>query len=209
MLVGRGPRRSFGYFPIAGKVPRPAGRNLFSRSTTPFSISIIDCFIAPSSASHALGTFPPRGKACGRPRCAAPTASRRHSKAARPGGRPLQKQETGPAYHCGHAGALALTIEAREGNCSVENFSPLQAPCGAGWNRRKPLKFPRAGRSPLQQRDDPRNGGSRGTGGMEAGGLPNCRLRPPPGVFWFLFHVEKELAPQGETFSRALQPHFL
>ena len=30
--------------------------------------------------------------------------------------------------------------------------------------------------------------------GMEAGDLPNRRLRPPPGVFWFLFHVEKELA---------------
>ncbi len=24
-------------------------------------------------------------------------------------------------------------------------------------------------------------------------------LSRPPGVFWFLFHAEKELAPQGET----------
>ena len=24
-------------------------------------------------------------------------------------------------------------------------------------------------------------------------------LSRPPSVFWFLFHVEKELAPQGET----------
>ena len=37
---------------------------------------------------------------------------------------------------------------------------------------------------------------------MEAGGLPNRRLRPPPSVFWFLFHAEKELAPQGETLPR-------
>ena len=30
---------------------------------------------------------------------------------------------------------------------------------------------------------------------MEAGRLcRTCRLRPPPSVFWFLFHVEKELA---------------
>ena len=34
---------------------------------------------------------------------------------------------------------------------------------------------------------------------MEAGGLcRTCRLRPPPSVFWFLFHAEKELAPLGE-----------
>ena len=59
------PRRSFGYFPIVGKVPRPAGRNLFSRATTPFSI--IDCFIAPSSTSHALGTFPQGGRLAGGP----------------------------------------------------------------------------------------------------------------------------------------------
>ena len=26
-------------------------------------------------------------------------------------------------------------------------------------------------------------------------------LSRPPGVFWFLFHVEKELAPQGETLE--------
>ena len=32
---------------------------------------------------------------------------------------------------------------------------------------------------------------------MEAGGLPNRRLRPPPSVFWFLFHAEKELAAGG------------
>ena len=35
---------------------------------------------------------------------------------------------------------------------------------------------------------------------MEAGRhCRTCRLRPPPSVFWFLFHVEKEPAPQGET----------
>ena len=38
-----------------------------------------------------------------------------------------------------------------------------------------------------------------GGGDMEAGRLCRaCRLRPPPSVFWFLFHAEKELAPKGE-----------
>ena len=38
-----------------------------------------------------------------------------------------------------------------------------------------------------------------------------CSSEPSPSVFWFLFHVEKELAPQGETLQngapsrRALQ----
>ena len=37
---------------------------------------------------------------------------------------------------------------------------------------------------------------------MEAGRhCRTCRLRPPPSVFWFLFHAEKELAPQGETLQ--------
>ena len=51
---------------------------------------------------------------------------------------------------------------------------------------------------------------------MEAGGLPNRRLRPPPGVFkvnwpkgpregglghWFLFHVEKELARRAKPYK--------
>ena len=41
---------------------------------------------------------------------------------------------------------------------------------------------------------------------MEAGRLcRSCRLRPPPGVFWFLFHVEKEPAPQGGTLLRRPQ----
>ena len=40
-------------------------------------------------------------------------------------------------------------------------------------------------------------------GGMEAGRLRrSCRLHPPPSVFWFLFHVEKEPAPQGGTLAR-------
>ena len=45
--------------------------------------------------------------------------------------------------------------------------------------------------------------GFQGEGGMEAGRLcQTCRLRPPPSAFWFLFHAEKELAPQGETLPR-------
>ena len=41
---------------------------------------------------------------------------------------------------------------------------------------------------------------------MEAGRLcRSCRLRPPPGVFWFLFHAEKEPAPQGGTLLRRPQ----
>ena len=43
---------------------------------------------------------------------------------------------------------------------------------------------------------------------MEAGGLPNCRLRPPPGVFWFLFHVEKELARRAKPFLARYNPIF-
>ena len=42
----------------------------------------------------------------------------------------------------------------------------------------------------------PRNGGSRGRAAWRQGRRSRfCRLRPPPSVFWFLFHVEKELAP--------------
>ena len=47
----------------------------------------------------------------------------------------------------------------------------------------------------------PRNGGSRGRAAWRREALPNRRLRPPPSVFWFLFHAEKELAPQGETLQ--------
>ena len=43
-----------------------------------------------------------------------------------------------------------------------------------------------------------------GGGRMEAGRhCRTCRLRPPPSVFWFLFHVEKEPAPQGGTLLAA------
>ena len=49
----------------------------------------------------------------------------------------------------------------------------------------------------------PRNGGSRGRAAWRQERLcRSCRLRPPPSVFWFLFHVEKKPAPQGGTFSR-------
>ena len=51
----------------------------------------------------------------------------------------------------------------------------------------------------------PRNGGSRGGGEY---GHEVSILSRPPSVFWFLFHVEKELAPlekelapQGETLQ--------
>ena len=30
---------------------------------------------------------------------------------------------------------------------------------------------------------------------------PALILSQPPSVFWFLFHAEKELAPQGETLQ--------
>ena len=52
----------------------------------------------------------------------------------------------------------------------------------------------------------PRNGGSRGRAAWRQERLcRSCRLRPPPSVFWFLFHVEKKPAPQGGTFSRFMK----
>ena len=47
----------------------------------------------------------------------------------------------------------------------------------------------------------PVNGVPRGVVTMGAGAHRN----QPLGVFWFLFHVEKELAPQGETLGRYLR----
>ena len=67
----------------------------------------------------------------------------------------------------------------------------------------KATQILRAGNSASRDRyASPRNGGSRGRAAWRQGRRSRfCRLRPPPSVFWFLFHVEKELAPQGETLE--------
>ena len=92
------------------------------------------------------------------------------SKAGRPGGRALQNHKTkkaekngrraatwGRLYgevllplrrgRCPHrpGGTLALNIQAQQWNRNAENSPLRQAPGGAGWKRRAPLKFPRAG----------------------------------------------------------------
>ena len=57
------PRRSFGFFPIAGKETRPAGRNPATNKTALSSPP------HPPQCAH-WGTFPPKGKAYGRPKTA-------------------------------------------------------------------------------------------------------------------------------------------
>ena len=93
----------------------------------------------------------------------------------------------GPAAYT--TGGLALNIQAREWNRREEHFSPHQAPGGAGGNRGAPLKFPRAGRSPPHQRDDPRKWGGGGGGDLEhRNGAPWSR---PPGAFLVSFWASK------------------
>ena len=62
---------------------------------------------------------------------------------------------------------------------------------------RKTTQILRAGNTAKPSKyASPRNGGSRGRAAWRQGRRSRfCRLRPPPSVFWFLFHVEKELAP--------------
>ena len=87
-------------------------------------------------------------------------------------------------------GVLALNIQAQEWNRCIENFSPNQGPCGPGGNRGAPLKFPRAGRSPPHQRDDPRKWGAGGGGDLEhRNGAPWSR---PPGAFLVSFWASKK-----------------
>ena len=58
----------------------------------------------------------------------------------------------------------------------------------------------RAGNPIPGQKDNPRNGGSRGRAAWRREALPNRRLRPPPGAFLVTFWASKKsLAPQGET----------
>ena len=79
-------------------------------------------------------------------------------------------------------------------------FLHTQAPSGAGWDRTQALLILRAGTILPDSRDSPRNGGPRGWGTWRMR-RSRIRLAPPPGVFWFLFHVEKEPAPQGGTLQ--------
>ena len=88
-------------------------------------------------------------------------------------------------------GAAAATIFASPG---------LSGPDGTAESR---SDFARRKFCSTSQVRVPRNGGSRGRAAWRQERLcRSCRLRPPHSVFWFLFHVEKEPAPQGGTLSR-------
>ena len=109
------------------------------------------------------------------------------------------RPQTGPTVYA--PGAFARQTQAQKWNRTGGNFCKPRAQW-PGRNRGKPLRFCAPEIFCPSQGITPRNGGSRGRAAWRREALPNRRLRPPPSVFWFLFHVEKKPAPQGGTFSR-------
>ena len=88
---------------------------------------------APSSASHSLGTFPPRGKAFGRPQGSPLRRIRKQQHFSRRG-----RSQTGPPGFV--PGALARQTQAQNLNRTECNFGEAR-PQWAGRKRRPPLKF--------------------------------------------------------------------
>ena len=90
---------------------------------------------------------------------------------------------------------MALNIQARKENCCIENFSPPSGPLRAREEMQSITQILRAGNTPPNQWDDPRNGVQ---GGVNMG--TKCPSERTLGgslvTFWT---ARKSLAPQGET----------
>ena len=123
---------------------------------------------APSSASHSLGTFPPRGR--------------------------LSGDRKGRPYGVSSTSTVGSVKPGAEFESHRMQFWGSQAPVGRE-ETRAATQILRAGIFAKLLRRGPRNGGL----GESRHRRTKFASAASPSVFWFLFHGEKELAPQGET----------
>ena len=130
---------------------------------------------APSSASHSLGTFPPRGR--------------------------LSGDRKGRPYGVSSTSTVGSVKPGAEFESHRMQFWGSQAPVGRE-ETQAATQILRAGNTLPTPRDNPRNGGL----GESRHWRTKFASAASPSVFWFLFHVEKELAPQGETLQNGA-PH--
>ena len=125
---------------------------------------------APSSASHSLGTFPPRGR--------------------------LSGDRKGRPYGVSSTSTVGSVKPGAEFESHRMQFWGSQAPVGRE-ETQAATQILRAGNTLPTPRDNPRNGGL----GESRHWRTKFASAASPSVFWFLFHGEKELAPQGETLQ--------
>ena len=130
---------------------------------------------APSSASHSLGTCPPRGR--------------------------LSGDRKGRPYGVSSTSTVGSAKPGAEFESHRMQFWGSQAPVGRE-ETQAATQILRAGNTLPTPRDNPRNGGL----GESRHWRTKFASAASPSVFWFLFHVEKELAPQGETLQNGA-PH--
>ena len=122
----------------------------------------------PSSASHSLGTFPPRGR--------------------------LSGDRKGRPYGVSSTSTVGSAKPGAEFESHRMQFWGSQAPVGRE-ETQTATQILRAGTFTELLRRGPRSGGL----GESRHWRTEFASAASPSVFWFLFHVEKELAPQGET----------